>query len=130
MHIFSGCRMPNSFVGIGVIGYGYWGPNLVRNFASNESTRVISVSDLDLTKLSVCRRLHPDVQTTSDFRDLLQDHRVDAVVIATPVHTHYNLALAALRAGKHVFVEKPLAPTSEQVRRLIAEADRLGLTLM
>jgi predicted dehydrogenase len=122
--------MPNSFVGIGVIGYGYWGPNLVRNFAGNECSRVISVSDLDRAKLAVSRRLHPEVGTTSDFRDLLQDHRVDAVAIATPVHTHYDLALAALRAGKHVFVEKPLAPTADQVRRLMEEADKRNLVLM
>ena len=122
--------MPNSLVGIGVIGYGYWGPNLVRNFASNECSRVISVSDLDRAKLAISRRLHPEVETTSDFRDLLQDHRVDAVAIATPVHTHYDLALAALRAGKHVFVEKPLAPTADQVRRLMEEADKRNLVLM
>jgi predicted dehydrogenase len=91
---------------------------------------VISVSDLDRAKLAVSRRLHPEVGTTSDFRDLLQDHRIDAVAIATPVHTHYDLALAALRAGKHVFVEKPLAPTADQVRRLMEEADKRNLTLM
>jgi predicted dehydrogenase len=122
--------MPNSFVGIGVVGYGYWGPNLVRNFANSECSRVITVSDLDPAKLAVSRRLHPEIGTTSDFRDLLQDPRVDAVAIATPVHTHYELALAALRAGKHVFVEKPLAPTADQVRRLIEEADRRNLLLM
>jgi predicted dehydrogenase len=122
--------MPNSFVGIGVIGYGYWGPNLVRNFANSECSRVVTVSDLDPAKLAVSRRLHPETGTTSDFRDLLQDPRVDAVAIATPVHTHYELALAALRAGKHVFVEKPLAPTSDQVRRLMEEADRRNLVLM
>jgi predicted dehydrogenase len=128
--ILNGCRMPNSLVGIGVVGYGYWGPNLVRNFANSECSRVITVSDLDPAKLAVSRRLHPEIGTTSDFRDLLQDPRVDAVAIATPVHTHYELALAALRAGKHVFVEKPLAPTADQVRRLIEEADRRNLLLM
>jgi predicted dehydrogenase len=122
--------MQNSLVGIGVVGYGYWGPNLVRNFANSECSRVVSVSDLDPAKLATSRRLHPEIGTTRDFRDILQDHRVDAVAIATPVHTHYELALAALRAGKHVFVEKPLAPTSDQVRRLIEEADKRNLVLM
>jgi predicted dehydrogenase len=122
--------MPNNLVGIGVIGYGYWGPNLVRNFANSECSRVVTVSDLDPTRLAVSKRLHSEIETTSDFRDLLQDPRIDAVAIATPVHTHYELALAALRAGKHVFVEKPLAPTSDQVRRLIEEADRRNLVLM
>jgi predicted dehydrogenase len=117
-------------VGVGVVGYGYWGPNLVRNFANSEASRVLSVSDLDQAKLAASKRLHSDIVTTSDFRDLLRDSRIDAVAIATPVHTHYDLALSALTAGKHVFVEKPLAPTSDQVRRLIDEADRRSLTLM
>jgi len=122
--------MQNSLVGIGVVGYGYWGPNLVRNFANSECSRVVSVSDLDPAKLATSKRLHPEIETTADFRDILQDHKVDAVAIATPVHTHYELALAALRSGKHVFVEKPLAPTSDQVRRLIEEADKRNLVLM
>src|ERR1700730_16000151 len=122
--------MQNGLVGIGVVGYGYWGPNLVRNFANSESARVIGVSDLDPAKLAASKRFHSEIMTTSDFRDLLQDARIDAVAIAAPVHTHYDLALSALKAGKHVFVEKPLAPTSDQVRRLIDEADRRNLTLM
>src|ERR1700704_1023705 len=123
-------EMMNGSIGLGVVGYGYWGPNLVRNFSNSESARVIGVSDLDPAKLAVSKRFHPEIMTTSDFRDLLQDPRIDAVAIATPVHTHYDLALSALRAGKHVFVEKPLAPTSDQARRLIDEADRRNLTLM
>src|ERR1700730_5586330 len=122
--------MQNGLVGIGVVGYGYWGPNLVRNFANSESARVIGVSDLDPAKLAASKRFHSEIMTTSDFRDLLQDARIDAVAIAAPVHTHYDLALSALKAGKHVLVEKPLAPTSEQVRRLIDEADKRNLTLM
>jgi predicted dehydrogenase len=122
--------MSNGSIGVGVIGYGYWGPNLVRNFANSESSRAIAVSDLDPAKLAISKRLHPEIVTTTNFQDLLQDQQIDAVAIATPVHTHYDLALAALTAGKHVFVEKPLAPTSDQVRRLIDEADRRNLTLM
>jgi predicted dehydrogenase len=123
-------EMSNSAIGIGVIGYGYWGPNLVRNFATSERSRVIAVSDLDPGKLAVSKRRHPEVETTGNFRDLLQNPKIDAVAIATPVHTHFELALAALNAGKHVLVEKPFARTSEQVRRLIDEADRRNLTLM
>jgi predicted dehydrogenase len=122
--------MSDSLVGIGVVGYGYWGPNLVRNFSTSESTRVLGVSDLDPARLANSKRLHPAIPTTSDFRDLLENPKIDAVAIATPVHTHYELALAALKAGKHVFVEKPLAPTADQVRRLIDEADKRNLTLM
>ena len=75
-------------------------------------------------------RRHPEISTTSDFRELLRNPKVDAIAIATPVHTHFELAQAALKAGKHVLVEKPFAQTSDQVRRLVDEADRRGLTLM
>lgn len=122
--------MRSSQLGIGVAGYGYWGPNLVRNFSSNQASRVISVSDLDSNKLAASKRLYPGVVTTSCYEDLLKNPAIDAIAIATPVHAHFDLALAALRAGKHVLVEKPLAPSAEQVSRLIDEADRRGLTLM
>jgi predicted dehydrogenase len=122
--------MASKQLGIGVIGYGYWGPNIVRNFSNSASTHVISICDLDPAKLATSQRLCPESITTSDFRDLLTNPVIDAVAIATPARTHYDLALAALKAGKHVFVEKPLASTSEQVRRLIDEADRRNLTLM
>ena len=122
--------MLDGLIGVGVVGYGYWGPNLVRNFANSEVAQVVSVSDLDPAKLAASRRLYPGISTTSDFRDLLADGRIDAIAIATPVHSHYELALAALKAGKHVLVEKPLAQTSGQVLHLIDEAERRNLTLM
>lgn len=122
--------MQSSQIGVGVVGYGYWGPNLVRNFASNGSARLMGVSDLDAGKLASIQRLYPSVTTTERYHDLLDDPRIDAIAIATPVHSHYELALAALKAGKHVLVEKPLAPSSDLVLRLIDEADRRGLTLM
>src|ERR1700681_2283547 len=123
-------EMLNGSIGVGVIGYGYWGPNLVRNFANSESSRVVAVSDLDPAKLAVSKRRHPEIVTTSNFQDLLQNPQIDAAAIATPVHSHYDLALFALKAGRHVFVEKPLAPTSDQVRRLVDEADKRSLILM
>ncbi len=122
--------MQSSRVGIGVVGYGYWGPNLVRNFVNNPSARVVGMSDLDPEKRAACERLYPGIATTASYDDLLKDPSIDAIAIATPVHTHYELALSALKAGKHVLVEKPLAPSAEMVRRLIDEADRRGLTLM
>lgn len=122
--------MQDELLGVGVVGYGYWGPNLVRNFSNSGVARVVTVNDLDPAKLATSRRFHPTVATTSSFRDLLEDRRIDAIAIATPVHTHYELALAALRANKHVLVEKPLAQTSEQVIHLIDEAERRNLTLM
>jgi predicted dehydrogenase len=117
-------------VGIAVIGYGYWGPNLARNFAKSEGARLVAISDLDPAKLAAATRLFAGTTQTTDCRDVLDDSRVDAVAIATPVHTHYDLALAALRAGKHVLVEKPLAQTSAQVRHLVEEAERRNLVLM
>jgi predicted dehydrogenase len=122
--------MRDSQLGIGVVGYGYWGPNLVRNFSINPAARVVSVSDLDPGRLEAIRQVYPGVSTTPRYDELLKDASIDAIAIATPVHTHYELAIAALRAGKHVLVEKPLAPSTELVSRLIDEADRRGLTLM
>jgi predicted dehydrogenase len=122
--------MQNCLIGIGVVGYGYWGPNLVRNFCTVEGAEVIAICDADPAKLAIGKRHHPGVSVTNDFQDLLNDKRIDAIAIATPVHTHFNLAFAALKAGKHVLVEKPLAQTSEQVRRLIDEAEKRKLILM
>jgi hypothetical protein len=87
----------NELVGIGVIGYGYWGPNLVRNFANSEVARVVSVSDLDPSKLAICRRLYPSVETTSDFRNLLDDPRIEAIAIAHP--STPTMSLRSLRSG-------------------------------
>jgi predicted dehydrogenase len=111
-------------IGIGVIGCGYWGPNLVRNFAEAPSARVIGVSDLRPERLATIRRRYPDVETTSDYRDLLRNPSVDAVVIATPVATHFDLAMAAMEAGKHVLVEKPLSDSADRAARLVEAAGR------
>jgi predicted dehydrogenase len=122
--------MKSSQTGVGVVGYGYWGPNLVRNFVNNPSVSLSAVCDLDPVNLATVNRLYPSMMTSSRFDELLKEPSIEAIAIATPVQTHYELALAALKANKHVLVEKPLAPTSEQVRRLIDEAERRGLTLM
>jgi predicted dehydrogenase len=115
---------------VGIIGYGYWGPNLARNFQEAAGTSVVAVSDLRAERLAQVRDRFPTARVTTDFRELMADPNVDAVVVATPVSTHYSLALAALQAGKHVLVEKPLAGSSQQARELIDTAERLGLTLM
>ncbi|MCI4677053.1 Gfo/Idh/MocA family oxidoreductase [Rhodoblastus acidophilus] len=122
--------MRDSQFGVGVVGYGYWGPNLVRNFAANPGARVVAVADLDPARLANCARFNPGVTTTNRYDDLLNDPDIEAIAVATPVHSHYDLALAALEAGKHVLVEKPMAPTADLARRLIDEADRRGLMLM
>ena len=116
-------------IGIGIVGYGYWGPNLLRNFSEVPGCRVVSVSDLRDARLAQVRSRYPAVTTTGSFGDLLVDTRIDAIVIATPVCTHFDLAMQALRAGKHVLVEKPMAMTSADALRLIDEADRRRLVL-
>lgn len=117
-------------IGIGVIGYGYWGPNIVRNLGEVPGARVVSVSDFSAARLTAAQDRYPSIKTTSNFHEIIRDPDVDAVAIVTPVSSHFELALTALEAGKHVLVEKPLTSTSEQARRLIEEADRRGLTLM
>ncbi|HEY1419863.1 MAG TPA: Gfo/Idh/MocA family oxidoreductase [Candidatus Dormibacteraeota bacterium] len=115
---------------IGVIGYGYWGPNLVRNFADYPGSEVASVADMRLDRLGPVQRRYPGVTTTTDYRDLLNDPNIDAIVISTPISTHFDLALASLQAGKHVLVEKTVTATSAQTERLIEEAERRRLVLM
>ena len=115
---------------MGVIGYGYWGPNVVRNFVELPDARVGGVSDLRPERLEQVSGRYPAIRTTTDYTELLADPAIDAVAIATPVATHYHLALQALRAGKHVLVEKPLTTSSEQAKRLIDEAARRNLVLM
>jgi predicted dehydrogenase len=115
---------------VGIVGYGYWGPNLVRNFAETRGARVGSVADLSAARLDVATRRYPGITARLDPRELIHDPAVDAVVIATPVDTHFDLALAALQAGKHVLVEKPFTSSAEQAVRLIEEAERRRLILM
>ncbi len=115
---------------IGVIGYGYWGPNLVRNFADQADASVTVVCDGRPERLALAQRRYPGIRVTTDPRDLIADPAVDAVAIATPVALHFELASAALGAGKHVLVEKPIASTSDDARRLIDEAARRRLVLM
>jgi predicted dehydrogenase len=117
-------------INIGVIGYGYWGPNLVRNFAETPGVTVRTVADLDSSKLETVLQRYPAVKTTSDFMELINDPQIDAVAIATPVSTHFELAIAALRAGKHVWLEKPMTETSLQARKLVDEAERRKLVLI
>ena len=117
-------------IGVGVIGYGYWGPNLVRNFAEVPGSRVVAVSDLRPGRLALAQSRYPTIEVTTDYRELLSNGRIDAVAIATPVSTHFDLAMQALQAGKHVLVEKPLTATSQQALRLIEEAALRNRVLM
>lgn len=117
-------------LGISVIGYGYWGPNLVRNFSQVPNARVVSVCDQRAERRAQVEAVYPAIRTCADVRDIWSNPAVDAVAIATPVSSHFELALQALRAGKHVFVEKPFTTTSAQAEQLIEEAEKRRLTLM
>lgn len=121
---------PQQPIGVAVVGAGYWGPNLVRNFASSPHYRLAWLCDIDKSRAVQVLGPYSTVSVTDDLEVVLADERVDAVAIATPAGTHLDLALAAMRAGKHVLVEKPLAATYADGLRLVEEADRAGLVLM
>ena len=115
---------------VGVIGYGYWGPNIVRNLDSLESTHVEAVCDKSPAALARLRRAHPHIRAVSDPAEILTSPHIDAVAVITPVWTHYELAKAALQNGKHVFVEKPFTSTAAQAEELIELAAQKNLTIM
>jgi predicted dehydrogenase len=117
-------------VRIGIVGYGYWGPNLVRNVALTPGAKVAAVCDLQDDRLAPVRAQYPTVRTTTRYADLLDDPEIDAIAVATPVRSHYPLALQALQAGKHVFVEKPLAQSAAEAHALVEEAERRDRVLM
>jgi predicted dehydrogenase len=117
-------------LGIGVIGYGYWGPNLVRNFMEMREAAVRRVVDLREDRLELVSRRYPAVQAGRDADALIKDPGIDAVVIATPTASHFELAMRALHAGKHVLIEKPMTTTGAEAGRLVTEAKHRGLTLM
>ncbi len=117
-------------IGVAVVGAGYWGPNLVRNFQASTTFRLRWLCDLDVERAKRVLGGYSTVQVSADLDEVLADPDVQAVAIATPAGTHLPVALAALRAGKHVLVEKPLAATYDEGRLLVEEADKRGLTLM
>jgi predicted dehydrogenase len=125
-----GTSDPAAVARVAVVGLGYWGPNLLRVLSDLDGAEVRWICDLDAERLARYGRRHPSVATTSQLDEVLADPELDAVVIATPVFTHYDLAARALRAGKHVFVEKPLAPSSREADLLSELAEAEGLALM
>src|SRR4051794_39033175 len=106
-------------VKVAVVGLGYWGPNLVRVLADKENTEIAYICDLDEQRLRKFHRRHPSAMPTTSMDWIVEDDSVDAVVIATPGGTHHDLASRALNAGKHVFVEKPLASSTEEADNLL-----------
>ena len=115
---------------VGIIGYGYWGPNLVRNFMHNVGTDVLMVCDRDQARLARFKEQYPSISTCSNSSELICSKNIDAVVIATPVASHYELALKALHEGKHIFIEKPITTNAQDACKLIDEAQKRNLVLL
>jgi predicted dehydrogenase len=115
---------------IGIIGYGYWGPNLVRNFSGLGSCTVTKVADQRKERLAILKKNQPSIEGVMMADDIIQDPDIDAVVIATPVFTHFGIAHKALKEGKHVLIEKPMTSTSDQAKELIELAEKKSKVLM
>ncbi|MFC1636719.1 Gfo/Idh/MocA family protein [Planctomycetota bacterium] len=115
---------------IAVVGCGYWGPNLIRNFISLSDCKVKMVCDTGTDRLGYVKNLYPEVKITAVFDDIVNNSEIDAIVIATPVCHHYPMAMKSLQAGKHTFIEKPMASSSEECVKLIELAEKQTLTLM
>ena len=122
--------MSDRTIGVGVIGAGYWGPNIIRALAETPGAQVVAVADLDPKRLATVSKRFPAVRTTQDHRTLMSDHAVDAVCIATPISTHRRLAEEAFAAGKHVFVEKPLAGNVADADAIVRASEIAARTLM
>ncbi len=115
---------------VGVIGCGYWGPNLIRNFSQLNESCVVRVADFDGNRLNHMKKLYPSVETTLDNRKIIDDPGIDIVAVATPVQTHFSICSEALKAGKHVFVEKPITASVDEARELIDIAEKSQRKLM
>jgi predicted dehydrogenase len=120
----------SNVIRMGVIGYGYWGPNIVRNFHGQEHSRVVAICDKNPNSLQRARQSYPEIRAIDECNDILTAADIDAIAIVTPVWTHYELAKIALENGKHVFVEKPFTCTTAQAEELIELAERKNLKIM
>ena len=116
-------------INIAIIGLGYWGPNLLRNFSNNNKCNIITVCDLDVSKIRIFKSEYKNINFTNDINKIYNDVRINAIVIATPVNTHFNIAKKSLLMGKHVFVEKPLTDSSNKCEILIELAKKKSLSL-
>jgi predicted dehydrogenase len=123
-------RNPANLVRVGVIGYGYWGPNVVRNLHSVDGCQVAAICDKNPAALQRAKRIYPGVELATEIPELLTSTEIDAIAVVTPVWTHFELAKSALQNGKHVFVEKPFTSTTQQAEELIELADRKNLKIM
>lgn len=118
----------NQPVKVGIVGVGYWGPKLARNFHDLPTAKLSMVADLSDSRLAEINKIYPEVEVTKNYSEMLG--KVDAVIVATPVHAHFALAQQALQAGKHVMIEKPITSSLAQAKKLIEIADEKKLTLM
>ncbi len=114
----------------GVIGYGYWGPNIVRNINITEGAQLLTVCDKDEKALSRVKKAYPNVQVSTDYLDIIDSPDIDVVAVVTPVSTHYELAKKALQNGKHIFLEKPFTATVPQAEELIELGEKKNLKIM
>jgi predicted dehydrogenase len=119
-------RTSDAPVRIGVLGYGYWGPNLARNIATQTQTDLVAIADIDTRRLTAARNVHPIARLTTEFDELIDDPSLDAIAIATPAGTHYELAMRSLKAGKHVLITKPLATRVTHAAELVEAARQYG----
>ena len=117
-------------INIGIIGFGYWGPNIVRNFSSLEGARVVSICDGNQDAMKRASKAYPQIKVTSNYNDILNSPEIDAVAVITPVSTHFKLTKQALENGKHVFVEKPFTASIAHAEKLIELAEKKKLTIM
>src|SRR3989338_4955989 len=124
------CRRRKNMLNVGVIGYCYWGPNIVRNFNGIDGSKVLLICDSDQTSLKRASKARPYTTVTTDFRDVISSPDIDVVAVVTPVSTHFELAKKALQNGKHVFVEKPFTATVAQAEELIELAEKKNLKIM
>ena len=115
---------------VGVIGYGYWGPNIVRNFNANQDLDLEMISDESPERLAMAKKHYPEVKTVSDGYKIINDESIELIAIITSISSHYPLAKAALEKGKHIFVEKPFTATSAEAQELIELATLKGLLIM
>ena len=120
----------SDILNVAQIGVGYWGPNLLRNLVANKNSEVKTIVDLSVERQKFVRGLYPSVAVSDKIDDIIKDPEIDAVVIATPVATHFNLAMQCLQTGKHILVEKPMAKTFDEVRQIGKLAEEKGLVAM
>jgi predicted dehydrogenase len=123
-------ELGENIVNFGVIGYGYWGPNVVRNLMSLEDSQVVAIAEMSPSARKRAQKAYPGITVTSDSSDVTSSPKIDAVAVVTPVWTHYELAKAALENGKHVFVEKPFTSNTDQAEELINLARKRNLKIM